>query len=95
MFSMAGIIFTDEEGRTGRITDELNVVYEGPWKSAISIYVDLVATEFRDGDGELRVEDAFTEFVVGLPSEAPLVSVEREERSTRSITSGFGRRERP
>lgn len=92
---MAGIIFTDQEGSTGRITDDLEVVYDGRWKSAVSSYVDRVAAEFRDGDGELLVEDAFTEFVVGLPSEAPLVSVEREERSNRSRTSGIGRRERP
>jgi hypothetical protein len=65
------VTFEDADGETGRVTDDLDVEYDGQWDEQVRDRVADVEERYRNGD-ELLGEDALSTLVTELP-EAPLV----------------------
>jgi hypothetical protein len=65
------VTFEDADGETGRVTDDLDVEYDGQWEEQVRDHVADVEERYRNGD-ELLGEDALSTLVTELP-EAPLV----------------------
>ena len=65
------VTFEDADGETGRVTDDLDVEYDGQWEEQVRDRVADVEERYRNGD-ELLGEDALSTLVTELP-EAPLV----------------------
>lgn len=73
------LVFTDISGESGVITDEFDVDYTGRWESEITAYVQDVATQHTDTNGTVQVTAAFSQLVIELPHQFPVVEVKRDE----------------
>ena len=71
------VTFEDADGRTGRVTDEMDLEYDGQWEEQIRERVDDVAERYRNGD-QLLGEEALSTLVAELPQEPRVVEAERK-----------------
>lgn len=71
------VTFEDADGRTGRVTDEMDLEYDGEWEEQIRDRVDDVAERYRNGE-KLLGEEALSTLVTELPQEPRVVDVERK-----------------
>lgn len=71
------VTFEDADGRTGRVTDEMDLEYDGEWEAQIRERVDDVAERYRNGE-QLLGEEALSTLVTELPQEPRVVEAERK-----------------
>lgn len=70
------VTFEDAEGKTGRVTDDLTVEYDGEWPEQVEERVEVVADRYRNGDRVLG-EAALSTLVTELPEQPRVVEAER------------------
>lgn len=72
---------TDPTGRTGFVTEDLDVDYDGEWRPYIERLIDDVSRDCaeRDGDPEEYVSRIFQALVTVLPRRLPIRDVELVE----------------
>lgn len=68
--------FEDARGRTGEVTEELDVEYDGIREVAVSDCVGRVVEDPRT-DGDVAEQRAFDRLVVELPEAVPVREIER------------------
>lgn len=70
------LTFEDADGRSGRVTGDLAVEYDGQWERQVEACVESVAEEYRS-NGNVADEEALSTLVVELPKQARVVEAER------------------
>ena len=70
------VTFEDADGRTGRVTDDLTLEYDGEWREQVADRVADVEERYRNGD-TLLGEEALSTLVTELPQEPRVVEAER------------------
>lgn len=74
---MGVIRFRDPEGRTGQISESLEVAYAGEWEEEVEEGLRRIeAADTPDGRSEHLME-VYTRIVLELPEVAPIVEIER------------------
>lgn len=71
--------FKDIDGTNGRVTQPLNVEYEGKWKKDVEKCVQDIEEDLGTNRGENNEEQPYTQLVLALPEEAPIVKVEQTD----------------
>lgn len=73
------IVFVDQFGAEGRVSGDLTLEYEGPWRDEIESFVDALqaAAGAAESGPELAAVDQ--ELLLGLPERVPVTEIERRE----------------
>ena len=71
--------FRDYNGRTGEVTETLDVQYNGNWEEDVEECVGSVEDDLSPGRDTGPAEDPYTRLVIELPEEAPIVEVEQTD----------------
>lgn len=74
---MSGVVFRDVHGRTGYITEELEVDYHGEWDEEVERCVRRIEDEHARGGGDPLDGDVYNGLLIELPEEAPVVKAVR------------------
>lgn len=70
------LTFEDADGRTGVVTDDLTVEYDGVWEEAVRERVEAVKDE-HEIDGNVDQEVVLDTLVIELPKEPRVVEAQR------------------
>lgn len=71
------LTFEDTDGRTGTVTGELTLEYDGEWEGQIRERVEDVKDRYRTDDDEVMGEEALNTLLRELPQEPRVVEAER------------------
>lgn len=71
--------FKDYNGTTGKVTETLDVEYNGKWKQDVEECVQIVENDTSPGHETSPSDDPYTRLVLELPEEAPIVEVEQND----------------
>lgn len=75
------ISFVDENGVSGRVSEDLTVEYDGDWLEDVESYLAELEDEFTT-DEEVQLgpdPDLVQEVLIELPEQLPIVEVERHD----------------
>lgn len=75
------LTFEDAYGRRGKVTETLEVEYDGSWEENVERYVRRVENDRRDDEVNSRTDDPYTRSVLDLPKR--LGSSKSNERALR------------
>ena len=67
------LTFEDADGRSGIVSDDLTVQYDGPWRDDVRRCVQRVGERYRTSDDEVLGEAALDTLVIELPEERRVV----------------------
>lgn len=70
--------FTDQQGHSGTITEDLEVRYDGPWSDEVEAFVDRLEAD-RDTDEDVDLQMIIQDLLLDLPEEVPVTEVRRRE----------------
>lgn len=70
------VTFEDADGRTGVVTDDLDVEYDGQWEPAVRDRVEAVREE-HEIEGQIDEEVVLDTLVIELPKEPRVVEAQR------------------
>lgn len=75
------ISFVDENGVSGRVSEDLTVEYDGDWLEEIEDFLGELEAEFSiEEDREAGSDpDLVHEVLIELPEQVPIVEVERHD----------------
>lgn len=76
---MVELRFTDPDGRTGRISETLEIDYEGEWEEEVTSGLERIAADAGAEGPEDPLHEVYTLIVLELPDEAPIIEVERTD----------------
>lgn len=76
---MAVIHFRDRHGKSGVITDSLEVRYDGAWQSEVEECLRRVRAESGTDGADEEDPSVYTRLVLILPEDAPIVEIERTD----------------
>lgn len=71
--------FKDTDGASGKVTETLDVEYNGSWEEDVEECVQNVENDLTVTDENISREDLYTRLVLELPEEAPIVEVEQTD----------------
>lgn len=78
---MTSVAFTDADGVKGYVTKNLEVEYQGRWVDEVRESIEEIRDEHCSRNAEGSVEDVGSSLVIGLPEAAPIIEVERLDKS--------------
>ncbi|QLD90557.1 hypothetical protein HWV07_16540 [Natronomonas salina] len=81
---MVELRFTDPHGRTGRISESLEVDYEGQWEEEVSRGLERIKADAGPGEPDDPLDEVYTLIVLELPDETPIIEVERTDDPVRA-----------
>lgn len=73
------ISFTDRLGRTGTVTRDLEVRYDGPWRDEVEAYVDYLEREYQTEQDNVDLPLVAHELLIVLPEQLPVSDVKQRE----------------
>lgn len=76
---MVELRFKDPDGRTGRISETLEIDYDGEWEEEVTRGLERIKAEAGPDDPDDPLHEVYTLIVLELPDEAPIIEVERTD----------------
>lgn len=80
---MVELRFEDPHGRTGRISESLEIDYEGRWEEEVSRGLERITAATDADELDDPLDEVYTLIVLELPDETPIIEVERTDDPVR------------